>query len=517
MVRFSAVAAALALAPLLAGCISQSLEPQGLLDDVLPPGALPAATLRCPPGLESCNLLTTLEPERQGNEVTIAVNPTDPRNVVAGAKDYYPPSAGQCVWNGVYHTTDGQAFQSRSLPGSPWLLTTDPGSFEPNAMSQYWCATDPVVAFALDGTLHYTLLAYQGDPITASKLGKDQTCALPGQPAGCTGVNDVAFNRVSIIDAISRDGGATFEQFSIIDSGSFPVNFHDRQWVEVDQRNGNVYVAWTSFFLGGNLLYRSTDGGMSWSLPTFLNEVPTALHGPGGMFVATGQGGEVLVSGCGAEGPMLTVSTDEGATFGGWHPFGEGADEGMEAEYRSGQVCMVAADDTDGPHGGNVYMVWSSTKDGNRDIWFQAAPMGYVLECAGGALCSAAHDAEPVAIKLNDDATANDQFFPAISVAPNGIIDVVWYDRRDDPENRLLDIYHTYSLDGGKTWAPNLRVTEVSSDPVHSLHQGGFVFIGDYIDLDSSAECAWPAWVDTRFGKADVMTACVERPGARSA
>ena len=116
--------------------------------------------------------------------------------------------------------------------------------------------------------------------------------------------------------------------------------------------------------------------------------------------------------------------------------------------------------------------------------------------------------------RINDDATETDQFFPAVSVSPTGVIDVVWYDRRHDPENRLLDLYHTYSLDGGRTWAPNTRVTEVSSDPVHSLHQGGFVFIGDYIDLDSSVDCAWPAWVDTRHGKADVMTACLERPSA---
>lgn len=493
--------AAFTLVPLLAGCLSNAdVQPQGLLGGGLLPGALSAPALRCPPGLASCNLLATIEPERQGNEVTIAVNPTDPANVVAGAKDYYPESAGQCVWNGVYHTLDGAAFESRSLPGSPWLLTTNPGAFEPNVMSQYWCATDPVVAFGPDGTLYYSILAYQGDPVTASKIGKDQLG---------TGVNDVAFNRVSIVVGVSRDGGATFESFNVVDSGTFPVNFHDRQWIEVDQRSGNVYVAWTSFSVPGNMFYKSTDGGQSWGLPTFLDATPANIEA-GGLYVAVANGGEVVVGGCGAEGPAVTVSADEGATFTGWQTFAEGADEGMEADYRGGGVCMVAADDTDGPHAGNVYMAWTDTRDGDRDIYFKASAVGQLLE---GGLAAQAHDAGMAPIRLNDNADDSDQFMPAISVNPNGVIDVAWYDRRNDPEAKLLDIYHTYSLDGGRTWSPNFRVTEISSDPQYSLHQGGFVFIGDYIDIDSSVECAWPVWVDTRNQKADVMTSCVERPG----
>lgn len=502
--------ALLALAPALAGCIAQSdVQPQGLVDGLLP-GLLPAPRLRCPPGIESCNLLATIEPERQGNEVTIAVNPADPANVVAGAKDYFPRDAGECVWDGVYYTKDGAGFASDNVPGSPWRLRSDPASFQPNAISQYWCATDPVVAFGPDGTLYYTILAYQGDPLTGSKTGKDQICAV-GDATGqvpCSGPNDVLFNRVSMAVAVSRDGGESFAEVNLIDSGSFPVNFHDRQWVEVDQRSGNVYVAWTTIVVPGNSFYRSSDHGKTWTAPVLLNHPPTALHGPGGMYVAVGPKGEVLVSGCGEEGPMLTVSTDEGQSFGGWQLFAEARDEGMESEFRSGMVCMVAADDTEGPHRGNVYMVWSDTRNGNRDVYFKAAPMAHFT----GGLATQSHDTEMEPVRLNDDVGSADQFFPAISVSPTGVIDVAWYDRRNDPENRLLDIYHAYSPDGGRTWSRNFRVTEVSSDPSFSKHQGGFTFIGDYIDIDSSVECAWPVWVDTRAQKADVMTACVERP-----
>lgn len=491
------LAATLSTTALLAGCLAPQEEVQQ--ESIPLPTLLPEARLACPQDV--CNFLATIEPERQGNEVTIAVNPLDPNNVVAGAKDYFPRDAGQCVWDGVYHTKDGARFASDNIPGSPWRLITEPGSFEPNVLSQYWCATDPVVAFGPDGTLYYSILAYQGDPVTASKVGKDQLG---------TGVNDFAFNRVSMAVAISRDGGASFDEIVVVDSGSFPVNFHDRQWIEVDQRSGNVYLAWTTIVVPGNMFYRSRDGGMTWDMPVLLNNPPTALHGPGGMYVATGPGGEVVVSGCGGDGPMLTVSTDEGSTFSGWELFAEGRDEGMEAEFRSGMVCMLAMDDSDGPYSGGLYMVWSDTRNGNRDIYFKAAHVGEEPGQSADTLRHGTAMSEPV--RLNDDSGTADQFFPAISVNPNGVIDVVWYDRRNDAENRLLDIYHTYSLDGGATWSPNFRVTELSSDPVHSLHQGGFTFIGDYIDLDSSAECAWPVWVDTRAEKADVMTACVKRP-----
>src|SRR5439155_22885721 len=109
---------------------------------------------------------------RQGNEVTIAVNPQDPRQVVGGAKDYFPTDAGQCVWDGVYVSHDGgkTAFHDRSFDGSPWRLQSDPTSFKPNYASQYWCTTDPVAYYSADGkAFYYLLMAYQGDPVTASK------------------------------------------------------------------------------------------------------------------------------------------------------------------------------------------------------------------------------------------------------------------------------------------------------------------------------------------------------------
>ncbi|MEK6988019.1 MAG: hypothetical protein AABX97_08005 [Candidatus Thermoplasmatota archaeon] len=66
--------------------------------------------------------------------------------------------------------------------------------------------------------------------------------------------------------------------------------------------------------------------------------------------------------------------------------------------------------------------------------------------------------------RLNDDAGAAGQFMQWVSVAPSGRVDISFYDRRDDPNDYLLNEYYAGSTDGGTTFV-NVRVSDVSSDP----------------------------------------------------
>jgi len=291
--------------------------------------------------------------------------------------------------------------------------------------------SDPVVAFGPQGTLYYTFLAYRGDPVTGCAAGEEVTCAANNGTGAvpCSGLNDVAFNRVSIGVMVSEDGGDTISHVRLIDNGTFPVNFHDRQWVAVDQESGTVYVAWTPIFAPGNLVYRSSDGGHTWQGPVLLHPLPVAASTPAGqspsqLFVDTGPNGTVYVSACGSSGPYLAKSTDGGQTFGDWQPVVEARDGGMNSSYRTGQICMVAADETSGPHRGSVNVVDAATPNGDRDVFA-------VRSLDGGATWS-----DPT--RLNRDASGNDQFLPTVSVNPNGVVDVAWYDRRQDPNNTLL-------------------------------------------------------------------------------
>lgn len=56
------------------------------------------------------------------------------------------------------------------------------------------------------------------------------------------------------------------------------------------------------------------------------------------------------------------------------------------------------------------------------------------------------------------------QFFPNINVAPNGRLDVVWWDTRDIQGLRGTDAYYAYSTDDGRTWSKNIRLTDRSID-----------------------------------------------------
>ena len=67
---------------------------------------------------------------------------------------------------------------------------------------------------------------------------------------------------------------------------------------------------------------------------------------------------------------------------------------------------------------------------------------------------------------INDDNPADlfGQYIPMISVAPNGRLDVAWWDTRSDPGIRGNDVYYAYSDDNGKTWSKNIRVTDRTID-----------------------------------------------------
>jgi hypothetical protein len=137
-------------------------------------------------------------------------------------------------------------------------------------------------------------------------------------------------------------------------------------------------------------------------------------------------------------------------------------------------------------------------------------------------------------VRVNDDVAAGAKgdkdsyhFMPAISVSPGGVIDVQWFDTRlhgnattpdasgSTAPHLRVDQYYSYSLDGGLTWARNLRLRDAADagwDPALSHHQDGKIFFGDYQDIDSSWQAAHPVWPDTRDGSVKVYTATIERP-----
>lgn len=184
---------------------------------------------------------------------------------------------------------------------------------------------------------------------------------------------------------------------------------------------------------------------------------------------------------------VMTTSTDRGRGFG----------SGIVVDDRispPGRVMLIytmppPAVATGPP--GRVYIAWPDARSGDADI--------LVARSADGG-----RNWRP-AIRVNDNRPGDHSTheLPRLSVAPNGRVDAVFLDRRNDPENLKADVYYTSSNDSGTTFTPNVRVTSESSD--RRIGQGyqipsavGLTEYGSRLALLSTRDGALACWPDTR-------------------
>ncbi|HEX9315576.1 MAG TPA: sialidase family protein, partial [Actinomycetota bacterium] len=108
-------------------------------------------------------------------------------------------------------------------------------------------------------------------------------------------------------------------------------------------------------------------------------------------------------------------------------------------------------------------------------------------------------------VRLNDDdpAAQTYHFMPNMSVAPNGRIDVAWYDQRN-AKSFAEDVYSTYSTDAGATWASNIRVTDQLIDLSMGLNSN--FDIRQPPGIASADQYATFGWADPRLGNPATQT-----------
>jgi len=107
-------------------------------------------------------------------------------------------------------------------------------------------------------------------------------------------------------------------------------------------------------------------------------------------------------------------------------------------------------------------------------------------------------------VRVNDDPPSPNawHWFAMLGVAPNSRIDAVWYDTRNSQNYGISTLYYAYSWDGGSTWSKNVPV----SLPFNTLigYPSGAIKIGDYSTLVSGVNGAGVAYTATFNNEQDV-------------
>ena len=271
----------------------------------------------------------------------------------------------------------------------------------------------------------------------------------------------------------STDGGQIFTEQSPNGAG----HGGDKQWFTIDKTGGPGHGFQYQFWSAGipcdtGGFNRSTDSGITWqtpiNLPNFVDTGTLDVDADGNLFIGgSDSNGEfrcLRSSNAQIGGQTPTFDQNTIVDLGGFLIQG-----GINGIGLCGQT-FVAVDRTGTNN--NVYMLASTTPD-----FSSGTNVMFARSTDGGLSFGAPH-------RINDDPVNPNKwhFFGTLSVAPNGRIDVVWYDTRNAADNIQSQLFYSFSTDGGATWAPNIQVSNTFNP------QAGFPQnekIGDYIAIVS--------------------------------
>ncbi|MDH3918097.1 MAG: glycoside hydrolase, partial [Rhodospirillales bacterium] len=365
----------------------------------------PAAVTQCNGGPQGGVVYRNSE-----TEPYIAVNPTDPENMIAAwHQDRWSTGGGQGL--GAAYSFDG---------GASWTQVNIPftrcSGGAPRSAGDFERASDPWISFSPDGTAHYMALVFN-DSISANGMAA----------------------------ASSSDGGVTWsEPVPItISPARDPVLaslFHDKNSFTADPVDSDlIYATWTLFRLGSTTLLfsRSTDGGQRW---THARPVNNFEMSPPPNLVTFRQGAQIVVL---PDGTLVNAFFRFGVNQRTGQGFLDQAifrstDQGRHWELRdtrvaelftavafdpelgvpvrdAGELPDIAVNRTTG----DLYIAWQDTR-------FNSGLVGVVVARStdGGDTWSA-----PVPVNRVAGVKA---FLPSVSVNAEGTVGVLFYDFRND-------------------------------------------------------------------------------------
>jgi hypothetical protein len=286
----------------------------------------------------------------------------------------------------------------------------------------------------------------------------------------------------------SLDGGKSWEADHIPvaeQPSAVGIPFEDKPYIVADTSkskfSGNLYIGWTRWRLTDSqmVLSRSTDDGKTWSEPVEIDAHPGLPRDDNGAAEgfdgAVGPDGTLYTIWSQDDDLMFTYSRDGGKTFSHARPILHTAPTmfAIDTLDRANGFPQIAID----PKSKRLYVTWSDYRNGDLDIFISSSD-------DGGKHWSAA-------ARVNNDPVHNgsEQFFQWLAVDPvDGSVNVIFYDRRNDPKNRKQIVVLARSTDQGHTFN-NYAWTD---EPF----EAGGLFFGDYNGLAAYGGRVYGVWTE---------------------
>ncbi|MBI5768847.1 MAG: exo-alpha-sialidase [Verrucomicrobia bacterium] len=401
---------------------------------------------------------------------------TDPDLLLATFQEGRYTTNGGAVSNGYALSRDGGFTWQRGLV--PQLTRSTGGA--------YRRATDPVAAIGPQGDLYLNSLASADD----------------------------AFGTADIVLSRSTDGGATWSAPLMVFRQTSAQASPDKNWIAVNEFSGTpafsrLACSWTNFTTdargsstGNNIILAlSDDRGTTWTSPIAVTPAGTINQGSLPLFLPDGSLLVVFLTLSNPNNPALFSvqckrSTDGGRTF--------------PAVATTIAANVNGWDDPDLRNGMLVPQADVARQNGAIVVTCNAVIAGTPRVLVTRSTDQGATWSAPVVASDNPDGISVTN--PAIAVTPDGAtVTVIFTDKRLSPvapdgHRYFVDHYAAQSFDGGATWQPNLRLSEMSSDVRYAPLTSQGYMLGDYIGVTALFTADQPCvaiWCDTRRGDAD--------------